>query len=1018
MKDMNGTGLLTDDAVPGLLEAAAVDTYQIVRYSFEVSNMMNWTREDFTAQHDIYFHVDDFVGLGGGSFGMLVPITGAQSMWCGTRPGTDDYLCSWGTAPGYGNSWNQHFESNEITVASTESLAFHVTYDCEGGGYDELTVDYLDLNGDWVTARTFGGFGDSVDVVSLTVAETGPTTKFRFHFMADSGWSDSDGLYNTDGAAILDDITVTADAVVLDVEDFEASLVDDHSTTFWTGFGEPAYGMASEMMSGLMEPDPCHEDYGTQWAFLEGSTELSTQQALYPGMYVTPRCLNGAGLEAPCQNEGIVSPVIDMTKHSTARNNIQDADIPVGDQNLFGGVLFRYQAYRDLPLDNLVFYTWSVRNIDLIGCPGAWKDRNYVYYGPDGDYLFTGENVSDLVTSPNDPLQLTFGVVDMCDVWGGYYGTCTNHSPSPWFDNVYVQRVKTSGPQWSFRKLDLFQDNFPPNADPSGFVRADAANDITETAATTRIDPGDSIVITVTSPTSAGIAGVDADGYEESDLIWPEVYIHFKVDTVLAGKIAADFAAVVDTGRMGFGGTMNLPTPTGPDGNGWFKVQARSAVVGESRNKVADKFMFDLNDELFTYNHVIEYYFSATDQNAEVGYLPTNALEGGAFEWTCLPKSTSVLGILYVDDYDGRGSWRGEVEDYLAPALTAVSNKGWDRYDINNPSSIAGNGLESRINATNLGLFYNTIIWDSGNFNTGTIGNNTPSLGKCNDVSLLQSWAEDQINHGHKTNMLIMGDGIVEDLYNTGAVSFLNNVLHVNLMNQSYLDMTGGVGGGGIISPLVTPVPGSAFDGLEDFYVFGGCPIINHFDVLDTTSSSSEYGLKYPAYGGSYHYAAICSDETTANNSSKRIVTTGFSFMYIRDADSHGVPVRIKFLEKVFIFFENGSPWTSIEEPDTIPEPPTHAITPYKLCQNYPNPFNPETTIKYTIKEKGYVSIRIYDISGRLVRTLVDGIKSKGPNQKIWKGVNDHGDAISSGVYFYKMKAGKYRETKKMILLK
>ena len=994
-KDMNGTDLLTDDSVPGFYEAAAIDTYNIVRYSFEVNNTMGWITVDQTAQYDIFYHVDNFGGLSGGDYSLLVPISGTQSMWCGTRPGNDTYLCSWETAPGYGNNWNQHFESNIITLSSTVQLDYHAVTHCECSGHDETNVDYLNNSDEWVRLRTFSGYVDTADVITLTVEETGTSTRFRFHFVSDGAWSDQDGLLNTDGAVILDNITVTADAVVLDTEDFESATVGDHSTTFWTGFSEPPYGSHAGIMTGLTEPDPCHNEYGTQWTFLDGSVEQANQ-IFYPGMYVTPRCLNSSGAEAPCQNEGIISPMIDMTRYSTTNNNIQDGTISPADQGLFGKVIFRYQVYRDLPLDNLIFYTWRVRNI-INGCPGVWKDRNYFYYGPDKDYLFTGQIVSDLVSSPNDTLQINLGVLDICDAWGGIVGTCANHTPSPWFDNVYVQRTKQQvGPQWSFRSLDLFQDNFPPAEDQNGFVRADAANDIAAPDNLNQIIPGDSIVVTIASPATGGIKKVNN---------LPAVYMHVKVTP--SDYAFADLA----------GDVTNSDCNYVSDNGTWTIIQGDTAQSGNPTSIVKDKYAFDLNDALFTYGHVIEYYFSAIDNSNETSYLPTNAQNGGIFEWTCLPSNPTVKRILYVDDYDHIGSWDGKAQNYLEPALEAIVPKTWDRYDISSPSSMAGNGLESRINAANLGLFYDTIIWDSGDLNTGTITNNTPASGKCNDVTLLQNWAEDQTNHGHKTNMLIMGDGIVEDLYNAGSVSFLNNVLHVNLADQSYFDITGGIGGGGYISPLVTPTPGSAFDGLENFYVFGGCPVINHFDVLDTTTIA-KFGLMYPDHDGISHYAAIYSDDKTSNNYSKRIVTTGFSFMCIRDTDSHGPPARIELLDKIFEFFENGIDPLAIEEPDTISDPPTPVIVPYKLCQNYPNPFNPGTTIEYTMKEKGYVSICIYDIAGRLVRTLVDGTKDNGLNREEWKGINNNGTAVASGVYFYKMKAGKYRETKKMILLR
>ncbi|MDD3642093.1 MAG: hypothetical protein PHQ19_01310, partial [Candidatus Krumholzibacteria bacterium] len=67
--------------------AAAVDTYCIVWYDFEQMNWQGWTKVDNTVQRGVFFHVDDFDGLDGGTHGRLVPIEGAKSLWCGARPG-------------------------------------------------------------------------------------------------------------------------------------------------------------------------------------------------------------------------------------------------------------------------------------------------------------------------------------------------------------------------------------------------------------------------------------------------------------------------------------------------------------------------------------------------------------------------------------------------------------------------------------------------------------------------------------------------------------------------------------------------------------------------------------------------------------------------------------------------------------------------------------------------------------------------------------------------------------------
>ena len=84
------------------------------------------------------------------------------------------------------------------------------------------------------------------------------------------------------------------------------------------------------------------------------------------------------------------------------------------------------------------------------------------------------------------------------------------------------------------------------------------------------------------------------------------------------------------------------------------------------------------------------------------------------------------------------------------------------------------------------------------------------------------------------------------------------------------------------------------------------------------------------------------------------------------------------------------------------------------LYQNYPNPFNPKTTIEYEVPEKSFVTIKIYDILGREVQTLVNN------EEKVrWRyKVTFDASTLASGVYFYRIQAGSFVETKKMVVLK
>ncbi|MFC1562575.1 T9SS type A sorting domain-containing protein [candidate division KSB1 bacterium] len=90
----------------------------------------------------------------------------------------------------------------------------------------------------------------------------------------------------------------------------------------------------------------------------------------------------------------------------------------------------------------------------------------------------------------------------------------------------------------------------------------------------------------------------------------------------------------------------------------------------------------------------------------------------------------------------------------------------------------------------------------------------------------------------------------------------------------------------------------------------------------------------------------------------------------------------------------------------------------FSLSQNFPNPFNPETEIRYQIAEDTKVLLKIYNILGQEVRTLVDEVKSTGSYNVRWNGKNNLGITVSSGVYLYRIQAGEFVSTKKLVFLK
>jgi hypothetical protein len=90
----------------------------------------------------------------------------------------------------------------------------------------------------------------------------------------------------------------------------------------------------------------------------------------------------------------------------------------------------------------------------------------------------------------------------------------------------------------------------------------------------------------------------------------------------------------------------------------------------------------------------------------------------------------------------------------------------------------------------------------------------------------------------------------------------------------------------------------------------------------------------------------------------------------------------------------------------------------FALFRNWPNPFNPQTAIAYDVPRESPVRIRVFDLAGRLVETLVDGLRPAGHHEATWNGRTVAGGAAASGKYFVLMEAGSYRATRAITLLK
>ncbi len=983
---------LRENADPALAAAAAVDTYTIVYYSFGTLNWQGWTRVDNMAQVDTFWHVEDY--LEPELADLPGPLEGTKSVWCGAPPGPASYICSWRSAPGYGNGWNQYYGCKGFNIYGQVSISYRIRTDLEPG-HDFVRVYYWkSYREDWIEIASYTG---ETDITANHTVNSTLGTKFRFRFTSDWSGSDEDGLFDSNGAAHIDSITIKNWGEVVSYEDFESGTDGWMQCGDWGDYwssmdGLYGYGRYSRLQGNLQDLDPCNDNLTTQIAFFDvssGSYHCISAPG-YAGLCTTPYCHSWS---ASRQNEMVVSPVIDLTKYSTAKNNSQDASFTDGELATLGPAHLSFTVYKDLPPENLVFYMWRVRGVDASGCARLWSA--FLGASEPGErpgYERLTFNVGAL-TDFRDSAQVALGVVDMCDAW--YGGTpCTEHTPAPWFDNVEIKRFYSPGPQWSYWAGNLFQDNFPEQEfNIESFVRADAAVDINPPG-NPAIRPGDSIAVECRGPHGDAL-GLDPAG-------GAAVYMHVKCSYIGATPLKPVLAGPALQGTYG--------AYRSDDGT-WTVIQGDSART--SAGVSSGSYMFDLNDSLFTRGYTIEYYFTARDAGGLESALPRYArTQKPYFEWTALPALKGR--VLFVDDsYDATGGpITSPAEYYWNYALAGLPyNEPADRYHVNCAPGALSNGPGSRAKWYPLTSSYDVIVWECGDLAYCTLSDGTTESDKSNDCMMLVDW----INLSeHNCGLWVCGDNAASDLMDLAspsAIQLLYNWCGAYPVSGSYFDLTGGASGG-VVNPLVS---GEIDLGVyvhggnpDEFYAYGGCPVMNRFDVLEKTSNG-KYALGYPDYGGNQYHAAIGSLNYNSAGYAARTMWFGFSYQYIRnDGWIFGRPERVHIAEDTFSWMQSPL-WYSGEE--SVP-------LAYRLAQNFPNPFNPATTIRYDMRAKGLVTIKIYDVSGRLVRTLLDGVKEAGSYAAAWDGGNNLGAAAASGIYFCKMQTAGFSDVKKLVLLR
>ncbi len=949
-----------------------------------------WSSIDLTVQEGTWWHMASASMVDGHGTDMSAagqPWTPGDSendfaLWCGREA-----VCGWIHPSGYGNDWEQYAELEQPGFSTDLVVNFALNSDFEGPTYDFFLLE-IEVDGVAVEVFRHDTAADQIyHEFNVTIAaedyDVGAVFgDVLFHFTSDGGWSDQDGSFISDvGAVWVDNIELVADGSIVFQEDFESGVLPSEiSFSVPSGAGDYA-----NLYMNLYAEDVCVVNSSHAWAFFD----LNTTNPEYP-IPVTP-------YGPPHMDNAIRSPILN-TAHTPGNPSGSPLVITAESQ-----VNLEYWVYLDMPINSLIFEKWGIAAvIEGQACPGDFRDDQTSYYGDDKIWFAADRNVTLELSESANGGNITgviaqLRAVDRCPVWCNVNGDGTGHTPAPYYDKVRVKVISASAVAWNVDQYRRFQDNFPDQG--TGFVRMDSSDDIAPLGSNTLMI-GDSSVVELNMDL---VGGIKQNNSNPAGQMRPELYMWYRVvagpnagtaNPASADPDASDGIWSPHIGTMDFNGVTF---------NGML---ADSAITGGST--VNGTFAFDFNDDFFEAGDVVELFYRGESNTGIIETRPRRATSSDPalrafYTVRCLPTAGTTM--LFCEDNLGVLPWWDEAFRYNGYSL-------YDIYTTQAPSSGLHNGLSGRAEVGDIDQ-YHVITWDSGNLPTYTITNALPE-DKTFDTDLLDDWL---INSSHDTHLWAMGCEIGNDLGNSDG--FLGtNLGALLLFDGQYIDDVTGE-----TVPMVNAThPSLEVGGLAPyFWVDGGCPTVENFSVVEANGAHAQISHQWDDDGGTTAVAGIFNldpdgDGTTESSAGydNRTLYNPFSYYQVWDAGfgvAQGFDYSRQMVGDVLVSLFNFGPNTT---PDSSGELPAATA----LVGNFPNPFNPKTTIRFALSSAEAVQLNVYDLTGRVVKTLVNGPMSADHHEVVWDGKNGSGDRVASGVYFYKLVAGDYSATEKMLLLK
>ena len=1020
-----------------------------------------WSSMDMTLNPAVYFywvvedsflaHEDPCIPLLPGGTGMI---------WCGIHEDEAqerDFV----SGMGYQNQMCQQAFSPELPIVpqleavqvqfayfnDTEpefdyTYVYLLGYDAEGDLIDEYEIDALDgIIGSPADPAAF-----SAAVPPGTLDPAVATVQLEFRMDADGGWSDEDGLYDSAcGPFGADDVAIMVgwSAANYDFDDGPQGWTFDRCEGVGTFMAVLPEAQWLEWVEHAGVECECHIS-GNAIAFVD----LEDSPFWPPGHVIG-------------QDERAFSGVV-------PRGGCQPPE--------YNGVLARWIMYCYLrrPAGTFyrpgyVYYPYTTeQNPEPRWSPRLGQDR-WHYTGDMPDCYLTWADFSLIdegtpIPADWDSMRAVYEVTCSCDAFGIPPPLCAYEGEtwgSPVIDDFRVGLTHLpDAPAISLETGHMFMDGFgqrfPLYLEPSDVGNSNIGYDLSRNDP----DPNDWLGDT------AAVAGPNVDADDE----------RFCVELCLRITRIGPRQHMIPgyaEWRARFGGD--------PQGD-WVcaRMDSLETAQGAWPHKYTTHFHEDdpgfdpryedlrreqeiLPDSLFTPGTRIEYYYRTywyDDGAPPEEYFTWMPYHGGMAEFEILPGMRAgdedsdydvvYPCILYID-YFNRGA-----QYYIEPMLTGLGLE-YDKYDALYSSSCWNAPMRRSYGGTHYNpggwgnngctpeqlYAYRLILLNSGSFGSGCFGFNSeyPSA----DLTLLEDWltATDCGLAEMRRGLIMDGDGIARlmgDPVYGQHIAFCNQILGVDYIEESYREYNDDEA----YCVYLEPAAGGAFVPLAPgISLYGsGCPQVFGYNVLGVYPDvpGTVGNLRFHSYEGTgaapyVDFAQVVRESVVPGVANWKSVVSGFSLHHLSQRGCAGLPCAgdsacivsggldllipeilgwIQDPEDPFVAWRCPCTDTGVDE-----EGETHLAGPVTyLYPSRPNPFTQRAAIRFTLASAQHVTIEIYDVTGRAVRTLMGEPREAGEQTVVWDGTDQRGRRQGGGIYWAQLKtADGYVSSKRMVRL-